>query len=830
MSLLVDPRICPDCRSALDPARACTGCGLVLRGADASELWTLLLRADALVARLRLAPAPASSTPPAPSLTARLPQAPVAPVPASPPRAADRGVSSLSVQNVLLGVGGLCVLVAAAVFVAVTWSSLGLAGRTLVMTAVTAAIGVVAAILTRRGLRGGAETLWLLTAALVGIDVVAARVAGLAGDLDPRHGAGLLGLILLTGATSAYTWASGRPQLRLAGMVGVAGLGTLALTAAEAWSAPQATVATAAAVPVLISAGLVTGRVLGGRLVAIGYAVGAVGIVSWGLLFFQGLDRVGATSTEWWQHLRGWPLLAAALWAAAPSVVRRLPEPIRYAAATASLVSLVTFALGARFGQNDEVLLASGLALSLSIVTALAPLVWARPAAVMTSAAAIAGSMMVVVRPFGVLDTLTTTGAVGSANLGERLPASTWTLAWWTAPLIAVVVALTALSLVRHLSASNRATGLGVWRVVAPVLAGTGLATVLLEQRPHLLLVVGVWAALAALAGLVTYLGRTTALALVSGLGACAYVVGLGLRFATPSHLLVALFATLVAAVLAAAASRSRHDGLEGVLIPVLVGPAVLLTGFAATHWPYAAHATGDTAALALVLTMVAIGLGAAKVGRTPAGRITIESAALAGALVAPFLATDRTIGALALTIAGSAVALSSILHRDRDQLSWLAVILLSGATLLRLAEHAVAPEVYAVPAAVLLGGAGVWRLIHDRGTTSWRALGSSLSLGLVPSLLLALDNPVSTRGALIGAAGVVVLSVGIARRWGAPFVAGSAVVAVLAVRHLGPLAAALPRWFSLGWVGLALLLVGITWEARRRDAAMAERYLTALR
>ena len=49
-------------------------------------------------------------------------------------------------------------------------------------------------------------------------------------------------------------------------------------------------------------------------------------------------------------------------------------------------------------------------------------------------------------------------------------------------------------------------------------------------------------------------------------------------------------------------------------------------------------------------------------------------------------------------------------------------------------------------------------------------------------------------------------------------------------MRHLEPVAEAVPRWISLGGVGLVLLLVGVTWEARRRNIETAHRYLTALR
>jgi hypothetical protein len=112
----------------------------------------------------------------------------------------------------------------------------------------------------------------------------------------------------------------------------------------------------------------------------------------------------------------------------------------------------------------------------------------------------------------------------------------------------------------------------------------------------------------------------------------------------------------------------------------------------------------------------------------------------------------------------------------------------------------------------------------------SARALSSGLALALLPSLLLALDEPVSLRGALVAAGGAVALTVGLVRLWGALFAAGAATIGVLAIRHLSPVVDAVPRWISLGSVGLALLLVGVTWEQRRRDVTAAGRYLASLR
>lgn len=819
MSKLLDPLICPDCRAPLAD-RTCTGCGLALTGPLAARLWEHMVAADGLVEQLRTSTEPAREVLLTPC-----------PAPAARPAPPKRGLSTLSAQAILLGVGGLCLLVAAAVFVAVSWSALGLTGRTLVMTAVTGAVGTVAAVLTRRGLRGGAETLWLLTTALIAVDLVAARGAGLLGDLDLRHVAGLVGGVLVVVSVAASAWALTTSVRNLTGMVGVSGFGVLLLTAGEAWTAGPRVPATAASVPLLVGAALLASQVAGGRLRPTAHVVSGVGALSWLVLVLQGVGRTGADLASWWGDLRGWPLLVGAVWAAVPAALRRVPEPARYVGASASLVALVVFVLGGTAAADPEVLLLSGTALGLALVTAYLPLVWARPAAVMTAAAALVALADVATRPFAVLVLLPSTGPARSANLHERLPSvGSGDVSAWTAPVVALVAALCLLSLHRHLPERHRATALRTWLVTAPTLVAHGLVTALMLDQPELLPAVGAWSALVVLSAALTYVGRGNPVALAFALAATGYLLVVGLRLAAPSHLLVAVSATTAALVLAVAAARAGTDRLAGALVPLLAGGAVLQGGFAAMHWPYVAHATGNTAGLTLSLVAAVAGILAARAGRTPATRQAIEGTALACAAVAPFLPIDDTVVAATVTVAGSAVALVSILHRDRDLASWLATVLLGAATVIRLADHASAPELVVVPAALLLLAAGARRLLSDEDVTSWRALGSGLVLGLLPSLLLALDEPVSLRGALVAAAGVTALAVGVVRRWGAPFLAGAAVVAVLAVRHLGPVAEALPRWISLGSVGVALLLVGITWEARRHDAAAAERYLTALR
>jgi hypothetical protein len=240
------------------------------------------------------------------------------------------------------------------------------------------------------------------------------------------------------------------------------------------------------------------------------------------------------------------------------------------------------------------------------------------------------------------------------------------------------------------------------------------------------------------------------------------------------------------------------------------------------------ADPTARTLALAVYAALV--GVVASPLTRQGLTRLSLEVAAVVLTGIAALGAPDDQTVAMVLTIAGTAICLVAVTTRDRELLSWAGTVVLGFATLIRVWIDVTAPEVYTLPAAALLVAFGAWRFRSDTGTSSFTVLGSGLTLALLPSLLLALDEPVSLRGALIGAAGVLVLAVGVQQRVAAPFVLGAGTTAVLALRHLQPVAEAVPRWISLGGVGLILLLVGVTWEARRRNMETAQRYLTALR
>src|SRR5689334_15813119 len=144
-----DPNLCPDCRSDLPSgASTCPTCALPVRHALALELFATLKRADALVAELRAVSAPvaapvvprlADAPPSTGSATAAPPSPPALPTVLPAPAPVGSGIGLAAVPKILLGLGALCLLVAAIVFLAVSWSVLGVGGRTAVLVTLTAA-------------------------------------------------------------------------------------------------------------------------------------------------------------------------------------------------------------------------------------------------------------------------------------------------------------------------------------------------------------------------------------------------------------------------------------------------------------------------------------------------------------------------------------------------------------------------------------------------------------------------------------------------------------------------------------------------------------------
>lgn len=178
---------CPWCAGPMVAgAVECPSCALPLIGPDAARLWqvdqqlaALATERGALVARLRS-------------------QRPIGAAAPGPDR------SGWSGQQLLLGAGVLLVLVAAAVFLAVAWTVLGVAGQTGILAVVTMGTGAVALALSRRGLRASAAAAAVLTVGLAVADAAAARALDLAGlgAFDESGYAAVAGALLAVAFTA----------------------------------------------------------------------------------------------------------------------------------------------------------------------------------------------------------------------------------------------------------------------------------------------------------------------------------------------------------------------------------------------------------------------------------------------------------------------------------------------------------------------------------------------------------------------------------------------------------------------------------------------------
>jgi hypothetical protein len=177
-------------------------------------------------------------------------------------------------------------------------------------------------------------------------------------------------------------------------------------------------------------------------------------------------------------------------------------------------------------------------------------------------------------------------------------------------------------------------------------------------------------------------------------------------------------------------------------------------------------------------------------------------------------------------------VLISGLVGGDRRPLRWTGAALLTVATWVRLADLGVeTPEAYTLPAAGVLLAVGLHGLLRDPGTASTRLLGPGLGLGLVPSLLWALEDPVQLRSLLLGAACLALVVAGARLGWTAPLVAGAAVGAALVLRLAAPyLGDTVPRWALIGGAGAALIAMGVTWERRLQEARQLTAYVRRLR
>lgn len=832
MSRLLDATICPDCRAALDAAATCTVCGLRVSGPVAAQLWRTMTTADQLVEQLRSAPMVRAARP-----TVSRPAAPASGLvaahgtttaPLTGSRSRARQLPSASVPAVLLSLGALCLMVAAVVFVAVTWDVLGLTGRTLVLLGLTALLAAVAVVVTRKGLRGAAETFWLVVAGMLTVDLLAAHSAGIAGlDALEWQGTGAwVGVVQLTLGVSVGLWARRQPVSRLWGVQVVAAVGGLMLCATQAWTATNLALATAIALPLLAGAFVSLRR----QLPVAAYGLGGLAVTSWMVLLGVGWDQAhrSPSAAQWLTDALWWPLLVAALLAAVVVHLPAVPERARSVVAGLAMVPLVLLvgSLPTSGAETRELLVSCATLVSLGLVAAFAPRAWAQGAAALTALGIVGLGLPLVAGPWLSLSSLHPSGR---ARLDLALTPPTDMAAPWTSVLLALCLIAAAACLLRHVPATQRPTASRAMRTLAPGILALGASAAVLASGPPLWAGVLAAGSAAAVAGVAAWWSRDHVLAAGCGCAAAAYLAVLTLSAALAADLLTALTSSALALSLVTVGALRERVGAR-LSAGTALGLATVLGGAAVLTWGEVLRAGDDVRALSLAVYAAAVAVGALPSTRRTSTRITLELAALLLALAALAIPVSMETTAMVLTVIGSALCLVAVTAHDRSTLGWLAAAVLGAATGVRVLAEVSAPELYTLPAAAVLIAVGGWRLRRDPETSSFAMLGSGLTLALLPSLVLTLQTPVSARGALIAVAGVLVLAVGVHQRLAAPFVLGAGTTSLLALRHLEPVAAAVDRWIALGALGMALLAVGVTWEARRRNLEHAQDYLTALR
>ena len=858
--LVPDATRCPDCRAPLRPAvegqaPACSACELPLTGPAALRLWEvdielmrLSTRREALFVErggllralrslggheqpeARQADAHDGSIDAAYDTDTQNrayaggapwphgPQPPVGP-PLAPPQPRAEWTPK-RVQNLLLGLGGLLLTIAALVFAAVTYDQLGAGGRAAVLVALTLVAGAAAPKVHARGLGATAETLGAVALVLAVLDAYGLRKLGLAGRSDPLVFAAVSAAVLAA-ISFAYTRFVPLRLVRRAAVVlsqlpvlllivqaepstGVAALVLAGLTAVDL------------AVLVALRGRNVPGDVVKTLLVCAGL-VTMLGI----LLAVDAADGSDAASGAL-------ALLSySALLVAAATLVT--DRPLRTALTGTPVVLLAVAAAGLAQGEltsAQEPLVPAAVALLAALATLKLPALWrAGPVVGATLVAAACVTWVAehvvtgLVLPFGWLLDPWTRGRADGAR--EALgPGVTWDGTVVTT----IVLAAAALTLaagglsLRRLRAAALPVGaltaatavllplglatsfpvaLGLLLVTALGLAAAGLA-VLDRHREVGLAVVGTGTAVGLFAACWATADRTATLGVLPLVALLLAALSASRRLPVTATGVVATGAGLVASAALGAAGAARGLSADQVGGLLLVGVAVL-------------------AGVAALLAQLSDGTERQPHRNAQRGGLELAAVLTAGAAVC--LAV-RDAGWVSWVLAGTGlVVVATALLPDRRRAAIAGGLLLSASSWVRLADAGVdAPEPYVLPIALVALGLGHLRRRAEPSTRSFAAYGPGLVALLVPSLLASFDDATSTRALLLGLVALAVLLVGARSRLQAPLAVGAVVLAVDALQLLGPYAAALPRWMSLGAAGVLLVAVGATYEKRRQD------------
>ncbi|MCU1371350.1 MAG: integral rane protein, partial [Ilumatobacteraceae bacterium] len=331
--------------------------------------------------------------------------------------------------------------------------------------------------------------------------------------------------------------------------------------------------------------------------------------------------------------------------------------------------------------------------------------------------------------------------------------------------------------------------------------------------------------------------GRDRTFPVAAGFAALACAWATPWSVATPEL----TFATLAIGIVAAAAIAvvARRGGaveVAGAAAAWLVVATPLLAGLLAWH---AGLPASMAWALGAVVVAVVSLVGVVLLDPTGAAptvscrmREVVEAVALGVYLVALVVTVGRADPDAVSVVLGAGV-IGFGLHAVRPGRSALGV--LSATELLALVwlrldqADVVTVEAYTLPLALLLLGTGlIGARLHDEGEgpASWVSLGPAAVVGLAPTVWLAFTEPGSIRPLAGLVAGAVVLVAGVAWSKRALVDAGTVTVVLLGLRQIAPVVGEVPNWVTIGATGVLLIVVGATFEQRRRDLkAVLQRY-----
>jgi hypothetical protein len=76
----------------------------------------------------------------------------------------------------------------------------------------------------------------------------------------------------------------------------------------------------------------------------------------------------------------------------------------------------------------------------------------------------------------------------------------------------------------------------------------------------------------------------------------------------------------------------------------------------------------------------------------------------------------------------------------------------------------------------------------------------------------------------------IVLIALGLIRRWRATFIGGTVVTLLLVIANIGPWAMAVPRWMLIAVLGAIAIAIGATWESRVRNGRAVASYVSGMR